>query len=79
MIREQERIGKVFIKSIFETVVLGTLPDGRYEAVWSGYQITWKIDGREFHAKVDKGIRGWDHGFVVILGDNVKFETHADK
>ena len=62
------------INSIVETVLPGTLPDGRYEAVWHGYQITWKIDCRELKAHVKDGVRGWVNGFMVIENGEMKFE-----
>lgn len=65
---------RVVVNSVVEKVPPGTLPDGKYEAVWHGYLITWKIDGREFIAEVGEGVRGWTDGWIVIAGDELRFE-----
>ena len=57
-----------------EAIQPGTLPDGRYEATWHGYEVSWKIGVRSFAANVTDGVRGWSTGFVVIESGQLRFE-----
>ena len=63
--------------SVSEEVHPGTLPDGKYEATWHGYGVTFKIGCRTFLANVTDGVRGWDKGFITIESGEMKFESES--
>ena len=62
------------LNTVNEAIQPGTLPDGRYEATWHAYQVSWKIDVRSFVGDVGVGVRGWCKGFVVIENGELRFE-----
>jgi hypothetical protein len=59
--------------SVSEVTPAATLPDGRYAAIWSGYQISWRIDSRSFIARTGEGVRGFVKGFVTIDSGEIRF------
>lgn len=60
---------------ITETLPHGTLPDGDYEARMNGYEITFKVDGREITVETDYGIRGWADGTLTISGGLMSWKS----
>lgn len=55
------------IKKITKTVSNPDLPDGAYEGVWHGYQVTFfDIFGEEYDIHVDKGCRGFQPCSISI-------------
>jgi hypothetical protein len=60
--------------TVAEVTQPATLPDGRYEAIWAEYQISWRIESRSFIARTGDGVRGFVKGFVIVDGGEIRFE-----
>lgn len=48
-----------------------TLPDGVYLAVWGGYMIELKYDGKLYELKTEDGVRGININVFVTIANGV--------
>lgn len=51
------------------TVEISTLPVGKYQGIWGGYEVTAEIEGAKYQFKTEKGIRTQSTPCVVTIQD----------
>ena len=55
------------------------LPNGVYDAVWSGYVLRINIDNKLEEIQTDPGIRGKTRCVVIIQGNKISVEKANQK